>query len=155
MILRLVLLCTAGQGLASNCGRLVCMHLPFTYKNAIYQQLLMVPVCHRREMSPDSALLRVQHHCGMVPAANGGNAAAHLINFALHRVAQRLRSSRDPRMRSLREVTHLQSLWMGDKTNFKSSHRQPLRRRRGDVHGDLSAAVLRLQWHGGWDVFVL
>ena len=51
-------------------------------------------------------------------------------------------------MRSLQEVHHLNSLWVGDKTNYKGASRQPLRRRRGDVHGDLSAAVLQLQWEG-------
>ena len=38
----------------------------------------------------------------------------------------------------------VQSLWTGDKSGYKWGKRQPVRRRRGDVHGDLSAVVLRL-----------
>ncbi|KAK9814679.1 hypothetical protein WJX72_009638 [[Myrmecia] bisecta] len=99
-----------------------------------------------REMAPKKALLRLQHHQESTPAANGGNASAHLVNFALHAVTQRTRRQKDPRMRSLRSVTNLQSLWKGDKSNFKWGGRQPLRRRAGDVHGDISIISLRLDW---------
>ena len=42
----------------------------------------------------------------------------------------------------------LQSLWTGDRSMYRWGKRQPVRRRRGDVHGDLSAIVLRLAWNG-------
>ena len=42
----------------------------------------------------------------------------------------------------------VQSLWTGDKSGYKWGKRQPVRRRRGDVHGDLSAIVMRLDWQG-------
>ena len=83
------------------------------------------------------------------PFATGGNTAAHLAQLALQAVAAR--SSRhvsDPRMASLRSTSHLQQLWTGSRANYRWGGRQPLRRRRGDVHGDLSAVVLRLDWDG-------
>ena len=106
-----------------------------------------VSLC-RQELSSDSAALRMDCYHKHVPTANGANAAAHLNNHALHAVTRRVRASADPRMRSLRNVQHLQRLWVGDRTSVKLSHRQPVRRRRGDVHGDLSAVVLHLQWEG-------
>ena len=42
----------------------------------------------------------------------------------------------------------LQSLYSGDRSLYKWGKRQPVRRRRGDVHGDLSAIVLHLDWSG-------
>ena len=51
-------------------------------------------------------------------------------------------------MASLRSVGDLQQLWVGSRVNYKWGGRQPLRRRRGDVHGDVSAIVLRLDWDG-------
>ena len=104
---------------------------------------------YRRELPPDNALLRLKHFHDHVPAANHGNAASHLINHALHAVTRRLQSSPDPRMCSLQSVQHLQRLWVGDRSNVKLGRRQPVRRRRGDVHKDLSAVVLHLHWHGG------
>ena len=46
------------------------------------------------------------------------------------------------------QVEALQRLYKGDKRNYRWGGRQPLRRRRGDVHGDLTAVVLRLDWDG-------
>jgi hypothetical protein len=54
------------------------------------------------------ALLRLRHYHEAARSANGGNAAAHLTNFALHAVARRSSVLPDPRMRSLRSVGHLQ-----------------------------------------------
>lgn len=54
----------------------------------------------------------------------------------------------DPRMSSLKSVTNLASLWTGSKDNFRWGGRQPLRRRRGDVHGDLTSIVLQFDWEG-------
>lgn len=59
-------------------------------------------------MPGQKALLRLQHYHDEIPSANGGNAAAHLTNFALHAVAQRSSRLTDPRMRSLKSVGHLQ-----------------------------------------------
>jgi len=56
----------------------------------------------------DKALLRLRHFYDSAPEANGGNAAMHLANFALHAVATRSARMQDPRMRSLRSVGHLQ-----------------------------------------------
>ena len=83
------------------------------------------------------------------PHATGGNAAAHLAQLALQAVVERTRRQQsDPRMASLRSVGDLQQLWVGSRANYKWGGRQPLRRRRGDVHGDVSAVVLRLDWDG-------
>ena len=53
-------------------------------------------------------------------------------------------------MAVLRDTATLQQLWTGSKRNYKWGGRQPLRRRRGDVHGDLSAVVIRFDWAGVW-----
>ena len=94
-------------------------------------------------------MLRLQHYYKHAPRANQGAAAAHLTNYALHCITQRVRASTDLRNRSLRSVGNLQSLQLGDKSQYKWGDRQPVRRRRGDVHGDLTAIVLRLDWEGG------
>ena len=90
----------------------------------------------------------MQHFYASVPDASHGNGAAHLTNYALHNVAQRTRRMRDPRMRAIRHVSQLQSLWAGDIGNYKWGGRQPVRRRRGDVHGDMTSVVLRVNWPG-------
>jgi hypothetical protein len=82
------------------------------------------------------------------PRANGGAAAAHLVNFALQRVTQRLKNHKDPRMASLNSVNKLLSLQTGDKLQYKWGSRQPVRRRRGDVHEDITVAVFKLDWEG-------
>lgn len=64
-------------------------------------------------------------------------------------MAARVSSSADPRMAVLRDPATLQQLWKGSQRNYRWGGRQPLRRRRGDVHGDLSAVVIRLDWAGG------
>ena len=51
-------------------------------------------------------------------------------------------------MASLLSTSQLQQLWVGSRANYRWGGRQPLRRRRGDVHGDLTALVLRLDWDG-------
>ncbi len=51
-------------------------------------------------------------------------------------------------MRAIRHVSQLQSLWAGDVGNYKWGGRQPVRRRRGDVHGDMTSVVLRVNWPG-------
>ena len=75
------------------------------------------PVCNmglictlfcRHELPSDKAVLRLRHYYDSTPEANGGNAAMHLANFALHAVAARSTRTKDPRMRSLRSVGHLQ-----------------------------------------------
>lgn len=101
-----------------------------------------------QEVAPQKALLRMQCYHQKAPQANGGAAAAHLVNFALHQVTQRLRNHRDPRMASLKSVNNLLSLQTGDKQAYKWGSRQPVRRRRGDVHDDLTAAVFHLDWEG-------
>lgn len=58
-------------------------------------------------------------------------------------------------MASLRTPQQLQQLWMGSRANFRWGGRQPLRRRRGDVHGDLTAVVLRLDWDGEPPTYML
>lgn len=63
---------------------------------------------HRHELPSQKALLRLRHYHEAAPSANGGNAAAHLTNFALHTVARRSTRLSDPRMRSLKSVSHLQ-----------------------------------------------
>lgn len=90
----------------------------------------------------------MQHFYASVPTASHGNGAAHLTNYALHNVTQRTKRMRDPRMRAIRHVSQLQSLWAGDVGNYKWGGRQPVRRRRGDVHGDMTSVVLRINWPG-------
>lgn len=102
----------------------------------------------RQEVSPQKALLRTQCYHQHAPHASGGVAAAHLVNYALHRVTQRLKNHKDPRMASLKSVNNLLSLQTGDKQAYKWGSRQPMRRRRGDVHDDLTAAVFHLDWEG-------
>ena len=63
---------------------------------------------YRHELPSDKALLRLRHYHDATPEANGGNAAMHLANYALHAVAARSARMQDPRMRSLRSVGHLQ-----------------------------------------------
>ena len=81
----------------------------------------------RRELPAHKALLRLQHWaaCG-APAAlrPPGGAAAQLVNAALHAVAARAGRLADPRMRSLRSVSHLASLWAGDRSSYKYKGRQ-------------------------------
>lgn len=101
-----------------------------------------------RDLTAQNALLRMQHYHASVPDASNGNGAAHLTNYALHNVTQRTRRTRDPRMRAIRHVSQLQSLWAGDIGNYKWGGRQPVRRRRGDVHGDMTSVVLHLDWAG-------
>ena len=105
------------------------------------------PSC-RRDLPAQNALLRMQHYYATVPNASHGNGAAHLTNYALHNVTQRTRRMRDPRMRAIRHVSQLQSLWAGDIGNYKWGGRQPVRRRRGDVHGDMTSVVLHVNWQG-------
>ena len=102
----------------------------------------------RRDVTAQKALLRMQHYYASVPDASHGNGAAHLTNYALHNVAQRTMRMRDPRMRAIRHVSQLQSLWAGDIGNYKWGGRQPVRRRRGDVHGDMTSVVLHVNWPG-------
>ena len=94
--------------------------------------------------------MRTHHFYEAAPKACGGSAAAHLINYALDCVTQRLRGAQDPRMRSLRSVNNLLSLHTGERSQFKWGDRQPVRRRRGDVHGDLTAVIFRLDWEGNY-----
>ena len=53
-----------------------------------------------------------------------GGAAAQLVNMALHAVAARAGRLADPRMCSLRSVSHLASLWAGDRSSYKYKGRQ-------------------------------
>ena len=99
-------------------------------------------------MTAQNALLRMQHFYATVPTASHGNGAAQLTNYALHNVTQRTKRMGDPRMRAIRHVSQLQSLWAGDVGNYKWGGRQPVRRRRGDVHGDMTSVVLRVNWPG-------
>ena len=110
--------------------------------------LNLVHLSCRRDLTAQNALLRMQHYHASVPDASNGNGAAHLTNYALHNVTQRTRRMRDPRMRAIRHVSQLQSLWAGDIGNYKLGGRQPVRRRRGDVHGDMTSVVLHLDWAG-------
>ncbi|KAK9837409.1 hypothetical protein WJX81_000323 [Elliptochloris bilobata] len=100
-----------------------------------------------RELPAHSALLRLQlwAACG-APALlrPAGGAAGQLVNATLHAVAARAGRLADPRMRSLRSVSHLASLWAGDRSSYKYRGRQVVRRRRGDVHGDLTVVVLQV-----------
>ncbi len=103
----------------------------------------------RHELTAEQAGSRAQAMTAEAPHATGGNAAAHLAQLALQAVVERTRRQQsDPRMASLRSVSDLQQLWVGSRANYKWGGRQPLRRRRGDVHGDVSAVVLRLDWDG-------
>lgn len=101
-----------------------------------------------RDVTAQNALLRMQHFYATVPTASHGNGAAQLTNYALHNVTQRTKRMGDPRMRAIRHVSQLQSLWAGDVGNYKWGGRQPVRRRRGDVHGDMTSVVLRVNWPG-------
>jgi hypothetical protein len=76
------------------------------------------------------------------------------MQAALQNVAMRVSSSADPRMAVLRDPATLQQLWKGSQRNYRWGGHQPLRRRRGDVHGDLSAVVIRLDWAGGPAAFL-
>lgn len=110
---------------------------------------LLFGLLRRRELPPAKAMLRLQHYAHEVPSANACNPAAHLINYALHAVTGRMHKSPDLRMRALSSVGALQSLWVGSRANFPGHERMPMRRRRGDVHSDLTAVVIRLIWPGG------
>lgn len=112
-----------------------------------FRGLIAIPVC-RHDLSAHSALLRMQHFYASTPSASDGNGAAHLTNYALHNVVERTKRMRDPRMRAIRQVVQLQSLWPGDIGNYKWGGRQPVRRRRGDVHGDMTTVVLHINWPG-------
>ena len=46
------------------------------------------------------------------------------------------------------QPSRLSQLWVGDRSQYKYASRQPVRRRRGDVHGDLSSVVLHFDWAG-------
>lgn len=94
------------------------------------------------------AALRIECYFQSAPKANQSSVAAHLINYSLHCVNDRLRDHKDPRMSSLRSVNNLVSLPLGDKTQYKWGKRQPVRRRRGDVHKDLTVVALHLHWEG-------
>ena len=75
---------------------------------ACLQPALICTFFCRHELPSDKAVLRLRHYYDSTPEANGGNAAMHLANFALHAVAARSTRTKDPRMRSLRSVGHLQ-----------------------------------------------
>lgn len=100
-------------------------------------------------MAPQKALLRMQSLHQLPEGSNGGNnAASHLINCALHAVTRRMSRLADPRMRALSSVSALQSLWVGSRANYAGYPRAPVRRKRGDVHSDLTAVVLQLPEQG-------
>lgn len=83
----------------------------------------------RRELPAYKALLRLQHWVAAgaaVALRPAGGAAGHLVNAALHAVAARAGRLADPRMRSLRSVSHLASLWAGDRSSYKYRGRQVL-----------------------------
>eukprot|EP00884_Botryococcus_braunii_P018911 jgi/Botrbrau1/5703/Bobra.0071s0036.1 len=101
-----------------------------------------------REVYPQKALLRLGFLHNGAPHANNGTAAAHLIYLALDTVVKRTKRQEDPRMRALRSVSSLQSLHVGDISKYKWGGRQPVRRRRGDVHGDMTVMVLCLNSAG-------
>lgn len=84
-----------------------------------------------------------------MPQSDRTTPAGHLINLALHSVASRMQQQVDPRMSALKTVSSFQSLHVGDISKYKWGGRQPVRRRRGDVHGDMSLLAVRLQWAGG------
>lgn len=78
-------------------------------------------------MPAHKALLQLQHWaaCGApVLLRAPGGAAAQLVNAVLHAVAARAGRLADPRMRSLRSVSHLASLWAGDRSSYKYKGRQ-------------------------------
>lgn len=103
----------------------------------------------RREVYPEKALLRLCHYSKLTPQSDRVTAAGHLINLALHSVVSRMQQQVDPRMSALKSVSSLQSLHVGDISKYKWGGRQPVRRRRGDVHGDMSLLAVRLHWAGG------
>ena len=121
--------------------------MPYCRCKASHKDSGVIPVC-RHDLSAHSALLRMQHFYASTPSASDGNGAAHLTNYALHNVVERTKRMRDPRMRAIRQVVQLQSLWPGDIGNYKWGGRQPVRRRRGDVHGDMTTVVLHINWPG-------
>ena len=100
----------------------------------------------RREVGPAKAVCRLQT-LSQLPSDHQPDQAAHLINYALHAVTGRMRKLSDPRMRALSSVSALQSLWVGSQASYRG-YRTPLRRKRGDVHGDLTAIVIQLQESG-------
>lgn len=101
-----------------------------------------------QELPAERAAFRVASLAAQAPHALAGNSAAAVTQLALQSVATRTSTQLDPRMAVLRDVDTLQQLWTGSQRNFRWGGRQPLRRRRGDVHGDLSSIVLRLDWAG-------
>lgn len=101
-----------------------------------------------QELPAQNAALRMRAFHEASPSATDGNAAAHLAHLALQTVTARTTRTEDPRMFALRTPTHLQQLWKGDRRSYRWGSRQPMRRRAGDVHGDLTAIVLHLDWHG-------
>ena len=102
----------------------------------------------RQEVEAERALLRAERYYKIAPKANSSSAAAHLINYGLHCVTDRLKDSKDLRMSSLKSVNNLVSLQSGDKSQYKWGSRQPVRRRRGDVHRDMTVVTARLHWAG-------
>ncbi|KAK9811102.1 hypothetical protein WJX73_002949 [Symbiochloris irregularis] len=101
-----------------------------------------------QELAPAKALLRLGLFYQEAPLACNSNPAAHLTNFGLHAVTQRMGRLSDPRMCALSSVSALQRLYMGSRDNFPGHDSLPLLRRRGDVHGDMTVIVLRLSWSG-------
>lgn len=101
-----------------------------------------------RELPAHTAVLRLSHYHESTPLATGANAAAHLTQYALQTVVERTVRSKDRRMAALKSTETLQQLWKGDRSNYRWSARQPMRRRAGDVHGDLTAIVIHLDWEG-------
>ena len=102
----------------------------------------------RQEVKAERALLRAERFHQIAPKANSSSAAAHLINYGLHCVTDRLKDSADLRMSSLKSVNNLVSLQTGDKSQYKWGSRQPVRRRRGDVHRDMTVLTAHLHWAG-------
>ena len=101
----------------------------------------------RKELSPQKVLLRMRalHRLPAPAKAGGCDLAQHLTNYALHAVTRRMQGQEDPRMRALSSVSALTRLWVGSIDNYECNlSRVPLRRRRGDVHGDLTAVVIEL-----------
>jgi len=105
----------------------------------------------RRELPAHKALLRLQHWaaCGAAGALRAaGGAAGHLVNTALHAVAARAGRLADPRMRSLRSVSHLASLWAGDRSNYKFRGRQACARTRCPSWACLPCRACDCEWCG-------
>lgn len=102
----------------------------------------------RRDVSSQKAFLRLDYYEQQASLANEGNAAAHLLTYALHNITERTVRATDPRMKSLTSVAHLKSLQKGDISNYKWGGRQPVRRLAGDVHGDLTCIVLEFNNSG-------